>query len=134
MDRKTDNILTEIEYIKEIQAEYSSNQYSGSDNYVVKRTSAVPKIYNVPAVSVLSSTITFTSNDQANAFAELNWNFNTGTDQQILDVRVNRDLSSPGGNDTTWTVVLTNPDPFSTTVYNITWIVSSFAEGTMNVF
>lgn len=133
MKRKNDNILNRIGDIARDQEEFSSLQYSGADNYVVKHTESDPIVYNLSGGEIRSSTITFIAEVQANAFAELNYRLNSGGQEQVLDIRITRDLSLVGGAETTWLVILTNPD-FSPKSYNITWIVSSFDEGEIDVF
>lgn len=133
MDRKRDGMPQRISRLNREQLDLSTTQYSGADNYVVKQTSSSEQTYTVPAFSVVTSTITFTADIQPNAFAELNYIFGTGTDRQVLDIRVTRDISLAGGDDTTWLVVITNND-ISSATYKITWVVSSFDEGSIYVF
>lgn len=133
MDRKRDGMPQRISRLNREQLDLSTTQYSGTDNYVVKQTSSSEQNYTVPAFSVVSSTVTFTADIQPNAFAELNYIFGTGTDRQVLDIRITRDISLAGGDDTTWLVVITNND-ISSATYKITWVVSSFDEGSIYVF
>lgn len=133
MDRKRDGMPQRIARLNREQLDLSTTQYSGADNYVVKQTSSSEQTYTVPAFSVFTSTVTFTADIQPNAFAELNYIFGTGTDRQVLDIRVTRDISLVGGDDTTWLVVITNND-ISSATYKITWVVSSFDEGSIYVF
>ena len=133
MNRRIDNILSEVKRLEDDQSEFAARQSFGADTYTIVTTTTATKVYTIPAYSVLSSTVTFTANIAKNSFAELRYSFVTGSDNQALNLRITRGLSAVDGTDTTWLIILMNNSGASVSM-SIDWVVASLWGGSIYVF
>lgn len=134
MDRKTQNIATEIaEEIREMQS-FKSNQTVGADSYNIAKSSSVLYSYVVPNFTTnYRIRVRFRAVKQANAFAELSYRVylnapppNPENKQIMFDIEKRNSVS--GSLDTLWDIYINNYSG-ATVTYYVQFFVQSFDTG-----
>lgn len=132
IDRKTYDITKEIKEVSEQLERIKSDQTSGSSNYVVLTTESIQYSYSASG-GLIEPTVTFTADQQLNAFAELNALVRVSGSQIFnYSFEPQKRVSDVDSLVTTWDVNIQQFGGSPAGTLQVTWYVLSFDTGVIS--
>jgi hypothetical protein len=138
MDRKTEGFITDAADIIRQNNEIKTLQTVGQDSYVIYTEVSDPVTYTFTSSDYrIKDTITFTSDFQKNAFAELNYikyvgSVSPGNEDPFYSLEIIKKPSAPDTNVTEWEVGVLNL-AFINVTFIVYYYVLSFDTGEISV-